>query len=77
MLAFDDEVYVYPYGFKTLGNLSPMFYLRGRDPAVQFFRKQFKKVWKNSTPAEELYPEIDLSEIRNDTSPAPGPRRSL
>jgi hypothetical protein len=55
MLLFDDEVYVYPYGYKTLGNSSPTFYWKGKDPAAQFFRNQFEAIMSASQPASDIY----------------------
>jgi hypothetical protein len=55
MLGFDDELYVYPYGYRTLGNYSPTFYWRGADPAIEFFTLQFERVWSDATPATEIY----------------------
>jgi len=55
MLAFDDELYVYIYGYKALGNSSPTFYWWGNDPAAKFYRDQFESVWDDSRPASELY----------------------
>ncbi len=57
MLIFDEEIYVYPYGFKALGNSSPTFYWKGKDPAIQFFKQQFILIWDQSTPATEIYGE--------------------
>ncbi len=45
MLIFDDDIYVYPYGYKSLGNFSPTFYWTGLDPAFQFFNQQFDLIW--------------------------------
>jgi hypothetical protein len=55
MLLFDDEAYVYPYGFQVLGNFSPTFYWEGRDPAIQFFNEQFDRIWSESEPASTVY----------------------
>jgi hypothetical protein len=54
-LQFDDEIYLYPYCFKSLGNAAPTFYWRGKDPAAQFFREQFEALWSHSQPAEQVY----------------------
>jgi hypothetical protein len=59
MLVFDDEIYVYPYGFKALGNFSPTFYWKGKDPAIQFFKDQFVLIWGHSIPATEIYGQTD------------------
>jgi hypothetical protein len=58
MLAFDDELYVYSYGHKTLGNSSPLFYWWGHDPAAKFYHDQFESVWEGSRPAAELYGSV-------------------
>ena len=55
MLAFDYEIYVYPYGYRTLGNYSPTFYWRAADPAGEFFRVQFERVWAQARPASDVY----------------------
>lgn len=55
MLAFDDELYIYMYGYKTLGNSSPTFYWWGKDPAAKFYRDQFEVIWDDAQPARLLY----------------------
>lgn len=57
-LIFDDEVYVYPYGYKALGNFSPTFFWKGKNSAIQFFKQQFDLIWNDSTPALEIYEPI-------------------
>ncbi len=55
MLIFDNEVYVYPYGFRVLGNSSPTFYLPSGDPAAQFFKQQFDTIFAGAKPARNFY----------------------
>jgi hypothetical protein len=55
MLGFDDQVYVYPYGYRSLGNYSPTFYWAGNDPAAKFFHDQFELVWHDARPAADVY----------------------
>jgi hypothetical protein len=54
MLLFDDEAYVYVYGFETLGNLSPAFYVIG-GPAFRFFTQQFDRISGTSIPAATMH----------------------
>lgn len=61
ILLLDDHVYMYPYGYRQLGNLSPTFFWEGSDPAARFFHEQFESLWSNSTNAEELYGNEYLS----------------
>ncbi len=55
MLSFDNEIYVYPYPFKKLGNSSPMFYWKGESEASTFFHEQFANIWNESKPALQVY----------------------
>jgi hypothetical protein len=55
MLIFDQEIYFYPYGFRTLGNLSPTFHWNINQPATQFFKQQFEMIFANSKPARKWY----------------------
>ena len=55
MLIFDEEVYVYPYGFRVLGNSSPTFYLPSNNPVAHFFKQQFDTIFAGAKPARDLY----------------------
>lgn len=44
MLLFDDEAFIYPYGFATVGNLSPTFYFNTSQAASAFFEQEFEAI---------------------------------
>lgn len=58
MLNFDNDIYVYLYPFKKLGNSSPTFYWKGESEASTFFHEQFENIWAASKPASQVYAEI-------------------
>ena len=57
MLMFDDELYMYPYGYRVLGNFCPLFYANGDAEISDFFRSQFDSMMNDALPAVRLYQE--------------------
>jgi hypothetical protein len=55
MLSFDDDLFIYNYGYKSLGNFSPTFHWKGKDTASQFFEGQFESIWADSQEASSVY----------------------
>jgi hypothetical protein len=55
-LIFDNEIFIYPYGYHVLGNTSPIFHLkRNNSDESNFFLENAKRVLKDSINAIELY----------------------
>ncbi|MFD9815824.1 DUF1045 domain-containing protein [Streptomyces sp. NPDC059080] len=54
-LIFDDDLFIYPYGYQSLGNVSPIFHVRndGSDQA-NFFLENARKIVSDSIPANDL-----------------------
>lgn len=45
ILILDDDIFVYHYGFKTLGTNSPVFHFTGRKSSqARYYRKHFKRL---------------------------------
>jgi len=55
MLLFDKNVYLYFYGFGTLGNYSPAFSIEKIQKVFSFFNNQFAFIWENAVHARDLY----------------------
>jgi len=57
-LLIDDDYFVYPYGFATLGNFSPVLYLSKTNPAnagfIEFLELQYQLVKEHSIDAETV-----------------------
>jgi hypothetical protein len=48
LIIADDDVFCYPYGFKTLGTVSPVLHLRGfNSPQVRYYRNQVDLLLKH------------------------------
>lgn len=52
LLILDNDYFVYPYGYATLGNYSPVFRFSTEreedDPVIRFLEKQYRRVKENS-----------------------------
>jgi len=55
LLIADDEYFVYPYGYATLGNFSPVIRLSANQPGhekpIQFFRGHYERVRNSAVDA--------------------------
>ena len=54
-LVFDDDIFLYPYAYGTLGNLSPMFHLHNDGGEVSsFFLRNLERVVTDAVPAHDV-----------------------
>jgi hypothetical protein len=54
-LIVDDDIFVYPYGYKLLGTASPLFRFRNNDsPEARFFIENAARIVRDSVPATEM-----------------------
>lgn len=54
-LMFDKDIFVYPYGYQILGNISPIFHFRDDGSEVtQFFISNIKRIIRDAVPAEDV-----------------------
>lgn len=51
MFIFDDELYVFPYPYKRIGNEAPTYFSRTRDRAMEFFFEQFEHIFGDAVSA--------------------------
>jgi len=55
-LIFDDEIFVYPYGYQVLGNSSPIFHFKDNGSLeAQFFKDNAKLVIEDAIPARDVF----------------------
>lgn len=54
ILKFDQHVFFYPYGYRTLGNLSPAFYVEAGCSTGRFLNDQINLILKDATYAEDI-----------------------
>ncbi|MGA4994386.1 DUF1045 domain-containing protein [Nonomuraea bangladeshensis] len=54
-LIFDEEIFIYPYGYQVLGNTSPIFHVKnnGSDQA-KFFMNNASKIVNDAVPASDV-----------------------
>ncbi|MEU8642057.1 DUF1045 domain-containing protein [Streptomyces sp. NPDC048674] len=66
-LMFDDDLFIYPYGYQSLGNTSPIFHVRndGGDQA-NFFLENARKIVSDSIPASDLISVRKNRKFRSD-----------
>jgi hypothetical protein len=51
-LIFDDKIFVYPYAYQMLGNMSPIFQIQDTGtPEAEFFKAHVKRVLNDAVPA--------------------------
>lgn len=61
-LAFDDDIFLYPYAYQEFGNLSPVFHIHNDGSEVpKFFMENLERIVSDVVPANEI--------IRNRRSP--------
>ena len=53
-LIFDEDIYVYFYSYRCLGNESPILHLKSNSPESIFFINHSKRIISDSTPASEV-----------------------
>ena len=54
-LIFDKEIFIYPYAYQVLGNLSPIFHLYDDGgEEVRFFRANVDRIIHDATPAMDI-----------------------
>ena len=54
-LVFDDEIFIYPYAYQILGNLSPIFHLVNDGGEVaSFFIRNVQRITSDAVPAVEV-----------------------
>ena len=56
VLVFDDDVFVYPYAYKLIGNFSPIFHFQrqGDSREVEFFMEHAQRVVADASPARDI-----------------------
>jgi hypothetical protein len=54
-LIFDDDIFVYPYGYQVLGNTSPIFHFKNdRGDEVRFLIENADRILRDSVPAADI-----------------------
>lgn len=54
-LVFDDDIFIYPYGYQVLGNTSPIFHLKDNGSDVtRFFLDNAERIIRDSVPATDI-----------------------
>ena len=54
-LIFDQDIFIYPYTYQTLGTISPIVQLRNNgSPATNFFISNAKKIINDAIPVEDF-----------------------
>lgn len=47
LIIADDDIYCYPYGFKTIGSVSPVTHLKGTTAPANYYHEQFDLLLKH------------------------------
>lgn len=60
-LLFDQEIYIYPYGYQILGNASPIFHFQNDDSEeARFFVANAEAIVRDAVPARDVvYRSVD------------------
>lgn len=54
-LIFDEEIYIYPYGYQILGNTSPIFHFQNDDSEeAKFFIANAQRILRDAVPAKDV-----------------------
>lgn len=54
-LIFDDELFIYPYSYQELGNVSPIMHFRNdTSEEAQFFLANAERVLRDAVPADQI-----------------------
>lgn|GEM_PF-2361778 len=59
LLILDDDYFIYPYGYATLGNFSPVLLFSKKNPEdnpiIDFLDKQYRRIKESSIDAREVF----------------------
>jgi hypothetical protein len=54
-LLFDDDIFIYPYGYQILGNASPIFHLKDDGgPEAKFLLENASRIVRDAVPARDV-----------------------
>ncbi len=66
-MIFDDDIFIYPYIYRTLGNLSPVFHFKHDDSEiVKFYLDNASRIVEDAIPANNVFQILENRQYFSD-----------